>query len=166
MGGFPRQNCDVLEEHLRAQGITLDTFVAPDDLPGDMGVRDKPHSMYENMRRLSIPYARNVVKVDDTPSGIAEGNNSGAWTVGLLDACNHLYVDTIAQWNAMSEEEKTAKHRSALAALVKAKPHFIAHSLKDIEPILDSIDFLGYHGIVPHDVRDTCLVLDTDTLFK
>lgn len=164
--GFPRVNCDLLQQHLVEQGITLDTFVAPDDLPGDMGVRDKPHSMYENMRRLSIPYARNVVKVDDTPAGIGEARNAGTWTVGLLDACNHLYVDTIAQWNAMSEELKVAKHRSALSALVKARPHFIVHSLADIEPVLDAINFLGFHGIEPHNVKDTCIALDFETTVK
>lgn len=164
--GFPRVNCDLLQQHLVEQGITLDTFVAPDDLPGDMGVRDKPHSCYENMRRLSIPYARNVLKCDDTPAGIAEARNAGIWIVGLLDACNHLYVDSIAQWNATSDEDKLAKHRSALQALVKARPHFILHSMADLEPVLDAVDFLGFHGIEPHNVKDTCIALNFEDTLK
>merc|ERR1712226_9427 len=143
---------------------TLDTFVAPDDLPGDLGVRDKPHSMYENMRRLSIPYARNVFKVDDTPAGIGEARNSGAWTCALLDDCNHLYIDSITQWNSMTVEEKHKRFRSALGALLKARPHFICGSLEDVEQVLEAVDLLAFHGIAPNDVNDTCCVFDSDTI--
>lgn len=162
--GFPRANCDVLLEHLAHQGITFDTFVAPDDLPGDLGVRDKPHSMYENMRRLSTPYARNVLKVDDTPAGIGEGRNAGAWTCALLNDCNHLYIDSMTQWNAMMPGEKRLRFQSALGALLKSRPHFVCGSLEDVEPVIEAIELLAFHGIAPNDVRDTCVILDSETL--
>ena len=61
-------------------GYAPEVVVCAGDLPAG---RPSPLMMWHAMARLGVWPAWRVIKVDDTPVGIAEGRNAGTWTVGV-----------------------------------------------------------------------------------
>ncbi|CAK8685501.1 unnamed protein product [Clavelina lepadiformis] len=103
---FTKAMVEILLPHAARQGYTPDCSVAGDDVPNNMGCRPAPFMIYESLNKLNAWPIDSVVKVDDTISGIEEGLNAGCWSVGVAAYSNYTDINSIEQWNEMSEEEK------------------------------------------------------------
>jgi phosphonoacetaldehyde hydrolase len=102
--GFNRKQVDLIEAEILKRDFKLDTCVAGDDLLDNRGIRPLPHMVWQNMKNLGITNPSEVIKVDDTISGLMEGKNAGVWTVGVYDWSNYTNVNSLDQWINMIEE--------------------------------------------------------------
>jgi phosphonoacetaldehyde hydrolase len=73
--------------------------------------------IYEVMESLNIYPPASVVKVGDTSKDIAEGNNAGAWTVGVYETGNDRFD-----------------------SLRDAGADFLIPSVRDLPPVISRIE--------------------------
>lgn len=119
-----------------AQGYAPDCLVCADDLAQG---RPAPLMMYRCFLDLGVWPARAVVKVDDTPVGIAEGLNAGCWTVGVALTGNAFGL-TPAETAALPPGEFAARRAAAHAELTRAGAHYVIDSVAEIGPVIDAIE--------------------------
>ena len=79
-----------------------------------------------------------MVKVDDAPSGIAEGLNAGAWTIGVAASGNGvgLSLDELA---ALPPKDRATRIATSRHALQDAGAHYVVDTVADIIPVLHHI---------------------------
>jgi phosphonoacetaldehyde hydrolase len=80
-----------------------------------------------------------VVKVDDTPPGIAEGLNAGAWAVGLAKTGNEVGL-SLEDSNAASPAELEALLSKARETLRRAGAHTVVDSIADVPGVVEDIN--------------------------
>lgn len=100
--------------------------------------RPAPLMLYRIAAELGIWPMHHVVKVDDAPSGIGEGLNAGAWTIGVAASGNGvgLSFEALA---ALSPEDRLARIETARRALEQAGAHYVVDTVADILPVLHHI---------------------------
>jgi phosphonoacetaldehyde hydrolase len=134
--GYPRQVMDQLLTHAKEFGLQVDHAVAADDLAA--GARPGPWMALENVIALACTEVAACVKVDDTVPGIFEGLSAGMWTVGLSLSGNEVGL-SLAELQALSDEQLQRKREYATARLAQAGAHYIIDSVADLEPVLHEI---------------------------
>lgn len=134
--GYTREIMAPLLPRAAAQGVVPDSLVCAGDLAEG---RPSPLMLYRTMTELGVWPGHRVVKIDDTPVGIAEGLNAGTWTVGVALTGNAfgLSVDDTA---ALAPAAFEARREAAYAQLVRAGAHFVIDGVADLEPVLDEIE--------------------------
>jgi len=138
--GFTRDMMDILLRDAAPQGYCPDYSVAGDDVEDAMGFRPAPFMLYKNLQHLGVWPIDGVVKVDDTNSGIEEGLNAGCWTVGVYGWGNYTDVDSMEQWDAMSDEEQTERKMRSKHKLMESGAHYVAESVRDVPEIVEHIN--------------------------
>lgn len=152
--GFTGVMQDVLLRRAKEQGYVPDTHVAGDDVPNDMGVRPKPFMIYENLLRLGAYPIETVVKVDDTLGGIGEGLNAGCWTIGVSDWSNYMDIDTMEQWNQMSDSDKQERKNKSMDKLLKeSNAHIVINDIRLLPDAITLINQWLESGYGPNDMR-------------
>lgn len=139
--GFTQVMVEILNNKAKEQGVNMDTYVAGDMVPNNMGFRPAPFMVYQNMCNLGVWPIESVVKVDDTVSGCQEGTNAGCWSVGINDWSNYIGVDSMEHWNTMPEKEKEERrHASKLKLLHESTAHYIIDDLTDMIDVVKHIN--------------------------
>ncbi|MDQ2067759.1 phosphonoacetaldehyde hydrolase [Xinfangfangia sp. CPCC 101601] len=117
-------------------GVATDLLFCSDEL-----CAGRPHAagMFANMLKLEIANAAHVVKVDDTPVGIEEGRNAGAWTVGLTLSGNETGLSE-AELDALSAEERSTARDRATARFTAVGAHFVIDTINDLPAVLAEIE--------------------------
>ena len=98
------------------EGYAPDCIVTP-DITGYS--RPTPFMLYECMRKTGVYPASRVVKVGDTIVDILEGNNAGAWAVGILVGSSLMGLSQEEYDNA-SDAELAARKEAARKAYLDA----------------------------------------------
>ena len=147
--GFTRDMVDVLLAAAQEQGYDPDITVAGDEVENDMGFRPAPFMVYKNLVKMGVYPIQSVVKVDDTVTGVGEGLNAGCWAVGLANSSNYTNVDTIEQWNSMSEQQRNERIQYSRSVLEKASPHYVADDISQLPEIIRDINNRMARGEVP-----------------
>lgn len=130
---------DIIERVLPVaaeQGYTPGCIVCTGDTPEG---RPSPFRLYRAWLELGTWPAWSCVKVDDTEVGIAEGLNAGCWTVGVAVTGN-LFELSLADTQALSMSEHTARRNSATAQLAAAGAHYVIDGVADLLPVLHTIE--------------------------
>jgi phosphonoacetaldehyde hydrolase len=83
--------------------------------------------------------ARQVIKVDDTAPGLAEGLAAGAWTVGVAISGNALGW-THEDWTKASAQEQAFARASASALLLAAGAHEVIDSVAELPDAIARIE--------------------------
>lgn len=138
--GFTKSMVDVLLRDAKEQGYVPDTSVAGDEVPDEMGVRPYPYMVYQNMRMQGVKNVKQVVKVDDTVSGVQEGTNAGCWSVGVYNWSNYTDVDSMEQWHEMSEAAQNECIARSEEVLLKSGAHYVVPDLRNLPGVLDDIN--------------------------
>lgn len=120
----------------KAQGYAPDNLVCAGDLPQG---RPSALMMYRTFCDLGVWPAHAVVKVDDTPVGIAEGLNAGTWTIGIALTGNAFGL-TPSDTAALSPAAFAEQRATAYADLTRSGAHYVIDSVADIDRVIDEID--------------------------
>ena len=147
--GFIEVMVDVLLEDAERQGYKPDSSVAGDQVQNNLGFRPAPFMVYQNLLNLGVWPIASVVKVDDTVSGVGEGLNAGCWTIGLAKYSNYTNIDTMVQWDSLTEKEKDERIAYSREKLLASGAHYVADSIVDIPIILDDINLRLKGGSMP-----------------
>jgi phosphonoacetaldehyde hydrolase len=95
--------------------------------------------MYKCFVDLDVGPAANVVKVDDTEAGIAEGLAAGCWTVGVALSGNATGLSR-EELAALDPAEVAERRAVAFRQLERCGAHYVIDSAADLELIIDRID--------------------------
>jgi len=111
-----------------AQGYQPDTLVCSDDLlegrPGPLGI-------YQCMVDLAVYPPSDILKIDDTAPGIAEGVSAGCVTVGLALSGNAV-GKTLEELARMPEQEIAVLRDRATAMLKDAGADHVIDTIRDL----------------------------------
>lgn len=130
---------EIMERVLPAaglQGVETDVLFCSDELSAG---RPSAAGMFRNYVALGTTAAHFCVKVDDTPVGIEEGRNGGAWAVGLTLSGNETGLSR-QELAALSEEDRAAARLAAAEKLRAAGAHYTIDSVADLPAVLADID--------------------------
>lgn len=134
--GYPREILAPVAERAAAQGYRPDWSVAVDEVPQG---RPHPAMALENVIRLSVSAVSRCVKIDDTPTGIAEGLNAGMWTVALAATGNEVGL-TRAEFEALAPDERTMRVNHARDRLQASGAHYVIDGITELPPVIDAIE--------------------------
>jgi phosphonoacetaldehyde hydrolase len=151
--GFTDIMQNILLRRAKEQGYVPDCAIAGDHVPNDMGVRPKPFMIYENLLQLGEYPIETVVKVDDTVGGIEEGLNAGCWTIGVSDWSNYMNIDTMEQWNQMSEPEKQERKMNSMNKLLReSNANIVISDIRFLPEAINTINQCLRFGYGPNDI--------------
>jgi phosphonoacetaldehyde hydrolase len=135
--GYTRKIMTPLIEIAQAQGFTPDLVVCCDDVARS---RPDPMGMQACLQAMGLQgKAPQVIKVDDTAPGLAEGLAAGAWTVGVAISGNALGW-THERWLQASEQDQAHAKTSANALLLAAGAHEVIDSVADLPDAIARIE--------------------------
>jgi phosphonoacetaldehyde hydrolase len=117
------------------QGYAPDNLVCADDLPEG---RPGPLGMYKCFVDLVVYPPAAVVKVDDTPPGIAEGVAAGCVTVGVALSGNIVGM-TPEELAAASPETVAALRAKATETLKAVGADHVIDTVADLPALLDRL---------------------------
>jgi phosphonoacetaldehyde hydrolase len=134
--GYTRPIMEKLLPVAAAAGYAPEVVVCAGDLPAG---RPSPLMMWHAMARMGVWPAWTVVKVDDTPVGVAEGRNAGTWTVGLALTGNiaGLSADELA---ALSDADRAVIRARATAEMRAEGADLVIDSIADLPQAVATID--------------------------
>ncbi len=143
--GYTRPIMDVLIPIAAAGGFEPEIVVCAGDLPAG---RPSPLMMWYAMARLGVWPAESVVKMDDTPPGIAEGVAAGTWTIGVALTGNiaGLGADELA---VLAPAERDALRQRAARELGEAGADLVIDGIADLPAALVTIEARLAHGERP-----------------
>ncbi|WP_417380055.1 phosphonoacetaldehyde hydrolase [Gimesia sp.] len=134
--GYPRIVADPVLEAARAQGYSPDFSMCADEVPAG---RPAPWMIYRNMEALGVFPPASVVKVGDTVPDIEAGLNAGTWTVGLTQTGSEVGL-TVAEFAALSDEQKADRLAIAETKLKNAGAHFVIPTLQGLPGIIEQLN--------------------------
>ena len=149
--GFSREMTNCILENIKDKGLTFDNTVAGDDFNNlNLGTRPKPFMIYKNMEKLNISDINTIVKIDDTITGIQEGTNAGCWTIGIANYSTYMNIESIEQWETMSNKEKYEKKQYVRNKMIEESgAHYIINEFEEIIPVIEDINLRLHLGEKP-----------------
>lgn len=143
--GYTRPIMQRLAPLAAKQGFSPEVMVCAGDLPAG---RPAPLQMWWAMATMGIWPAGDVVKCDDTPPGIGEARNAGAWAVGFALSGNIAGLSE-AEMAQASEEQKAEMRERATKELVAAGAHLVVDSIADLPVAIADIEARMAEGETP-----------------
>ena len=134
--GYTREIMAKILPRAADQGIAPDSLVCTGDTPEG---RPSPLMFWRGMVELGAWPAWRAVKVDDTPVGVVEGINAGAWSVGVAVSGN-AFGASFEEVQAMPPAEHARRRLSAYDALNRAGAHYVIDSAADLPPVIAAIE--------------------------
>ncbi|HTW26676.1 MAG TPA: phosphonoacetaldehyde hydrolase [Acetobacteraceae bacterium] len=133
--GYTRPIMQALMPIAAEAGYAPEIVVCAGDLP--VG-RPSPVMMWYAMAKMGVWPAASVIKVDDTPPGIAEGVAAGTWTVGVALTGNiaGLSADELA---ALPASERDTLRARAERELREAGADLVIDGIADLPAAVDTI---------------------------
>jgi phosphonoacetaldehyde hydrolase len=95
--------------------------------------------MWHALAAMGIWPAAGVVKADDTPPGLGEARNAGAWAVGLALTGNIAGLSA-AELAALSQAERAALRARAAAELLAGGAHLVIDSIAELPAAVAAIE--------------------------
>lgn len=132
--GYTRSIMERVFPVAAAQGYTPLNCVCADDLPEG---RPGPLGMYKCFIDLQVYPPEAVLKVDDTPPGIAEGVAAGCPTVGVALSGN-IAGRTPEEMAALPETERDAIRARATETLKAAGASHVIDSVADLPKLIEA----------------------------
>jgi phosphonoacetaldehyde hydrolase len=134
--GYTRPIMEKLVPAAAAAGYRPEVVVCAGDLPAG---RPSPLMMWHAMALMGVYPARTVVKVDDTPVGVAEGRAAGTWSVGVALTGNIAGLSP-EELEALPPEERAALRQRAVEQMRAGGADVVIDSVADIEGAIAVLD--------------------------
>ncbi|WP_424812414.1 phosphonoacetaldehyde hydrolase [Roseococcus sp. YIM B11640] len=143
--GYTRPIMQRLAPLAAKQGFAPEVMVCAGDLAAG---RPAPLQMWWAMATMGIWPASEVVKFDDTPPGIGEARNAGAWAVGFALSGNIAGLSE-AEMAQASEDQKAEMRERATVQLIEAGAHLVVDSIADLPMAIADIEARMAEGESP-----------------
>jgi len=143
--GYTRPIMERLAPLAARQGFTPEVMVCAGDLPAG---RPAPLQMWYAMAKMGIWPASDVVKCDDTPPGIGEARNAGAWAVGFAMSGNIAGLSEPEMAKA-SEAQRAEVRARAKRELLDSGAHLVVDSIADLPRAIAEIEARQAQGEMP-----------------
>lgn len=101
--------------------------------------RPWPYMIFSNMRGLGLSNVRQVVKVGDTTSDMAEAKNAGVIAVGVCVGSSMIGLDA-QSWAALPEAERTEQIKSARQRFYAAGADYVIESIGDLPALIEDLN--------------------------
>ncbi len=149
--GFTREMVDVLLADAIKQGFEPDVTVAGDEVIH--GARPAPHMIYRNMDLLGVDLPSELVKVDDTVTGVGEGLSAGCWTAAVYQFSNYVCpdFDNIGQVDLLSGLDLSKLEVASREILMQSGAHYVIPSIKELPMVVQDINKRMQQGERPTD---------------
>ena len=134
--GYVREIMARVTPLTEAAGYHPDNMVCAEDL---WTGRPSAVMMWKCFLDLEIDDPKTVVKVDDTPVGIAEGLSAGTWTVGISKSGNEVGL-SLEEAAAMDPDALAALNAKAAQKLRDGGAHWVIDTVADLPSVLDEIE--------------------------
>ncbi|KDM66491.1 phosphonoacetaldehyde hydrolase [Acidiphilium sp. JA12-A1] len=134
--GYDRAMMRIVATAAARAGYAPDAVVASDEVARG---RPFPDIAWRVAVALGAPAARCCAKVDDTPTGIAEGVNAGMWSIGVTDSGNEVGLSA-AEWAALPAQEAAALRARAARRLHDAGAHLVIDSIAGLPAAIAALD--------------------------
>ncbi len=134
--GYSREMLQIVMDEAKKQGIVADAAVCGTDVPAG---RPAPWMALECTRLTSVFPPASCIKLGDTLVDIEEGRNAGMWSVGAAISGNMTGL-SLLEWEALSEDRKTAFRTAATQAMHAAGAHAVIDSIADLPAMVDLIN--------------------------
>ncbi|MCA9082617.1 MAG: phosphonoacetaldehyde hydrolase [Planctomycetaceae bacterium] len=134
--GYTRELMEVVSASAAAQGYVPDCVLCSEDAPEG---RPAPWLLHEAAKRMNVYPMWKIVKVDDTPVGIAAGRNAGCWTIGITRTGNGVGL-SVGELQKASVAAVTDLISKTEAKLRVAGAHYVVESVADIRSVLSEIE--------------------------
>ena len=144
--GFNCQMTQTILDHSR--DIQLESYfdtIIPADHPSIKRGRPHPDAVMSNMISMGCEDVKQCIKVDDTQSGIYEGQRAGVLTMGLTryNNFNGMYTDDIDQLEKENPHAFEKLMGQSYSHLEDAKPDYIGETLTDLVEVINKINHQG-----------------------
>jgi len=133
--GYTRSIIERVAPIAARQGFEPETIVCADDLPYG---RPTPMGMYKCCLDLGIADTRQLIKVDDTEPGIAEGVAADCMTVGVLLSGNHGGL-TVEEWKILDANVAAHIRQEVGAKLNAAGADYLIDTVADLPALLETL---------------------------
>ena len=134
--GYPRSIGDPIADAVAARGWSADHSLFPDDVAAG---RPAPWMIFRLMELTGIYPGAAVVKIGDTVPDIEEGRNAGVWTIGITDTGSEVGL-TLAEWQAISPQERTSRAAAARDKLLHAGAHAVVGSVAELPALIAELE--------------------------
>jgi phosphonoacetaldehyde hydrolase len=134
--GYFREAAEVCYTAAERQGYKPDFAICADEVPAG---RPAPWMIFRAMEALDVYPPTAVVKVGDTLIDIADGQNAGVWSVGVVDSSNEIGLSE-AEWSALSEEDKDARRSVVHDRYAEAGADAGIDSLAELPELIDELN--------------------------
>lgn len=134
--GYTRPIMRRLAPLAAAQGFAPEAMVCAGDLAAG---RPAPLQMWKVMAEMGVWPASAVVKVDDTPPGIAEGRAAGTWAVGVALSGNIAGL-AAGELAALPAAERDKLRARATAELMAAGAQLVIDTIADLPEAVAAIE--------------------------
>ena len=92
------------------------------------------------MDLLDVHPIQSVVKVDDTVSGVGEALEAGCWGVGIAKYSNYMDIDSMEQYENMSDEEHEYRLNHSRDILLRSGAHYVIDELPELLDVVKDIN--------------------------
>ena len=135
--GFTREMMAVVTEGARRGGYAPEMVQTADSNNG-FG-RPWPYMIFSNMRGLGLSNVRQVVKVGDTTSDMAEAKNAGVIAVGVCVGSSMIGLDA-QSWAALPEAKRAEQIKSARQRFYAAGADYVIESIGDLPALIEDLN--------------------------
>ena len=136
--GYFREAADAVLSAAKRQGYAPDFNTCADDVPAG---RPAPWMIYRCMEALNVYPPTAVVKVGDTLVDIADGQNAGVWSVGVVDSSNEIGLSE-AKWDALSDDEKESRRGEVHERYAEAGADAGLNTLAELPELIDELNLM------------------------
>tara|TARA_Y100000389_G_C17430182_1_gene502094 strand:- start:602 stop:1534 length:933 start_codon:yes stop_codon:yes gene_type:complete len=150
---FSREISNCILENIEDTELLFENIVAQDDYNNSnicLKTGLQPYMIYKNMEKLNITEIDTIIKVDNTIRGLQEGINAGCWTIGITNYSNYMNIDSIEQWENMSNKEKYNRRKYVKQKMKeKSGAHYIINEFEELIAVIEDINTRLYLGEKP-----------------
>lgn len=135
--GFTKTMMDVVCQAASEAGYEPEIIQTADG-NGGFG-RPWPYMIFSNMRLLGLKNVREVLKVGDTTSDMAEAKNAGVVAVGVCVGSSMIGLDAVA-WAKLDEAERSERIGNARRRFFSAGADYVIETIGELPALVEELN--------------------------
>lgn len=134
--GYTDEMMDIVVPKAAENGYAPDCWFSP-NATENMG-RPYPYMIFKNLQTLKVSDVKNVVKVGDTISDIAEGIAAGVITVGVVEGSSIMALSE-EQYNALCDSEKEEICTKVEKKFKDAGANYVIRNMSELPALIETL---------------------------